>query len=127
MSPGFARLAPGGIGNRDAAFLRGDGTLKQKVESLETYLVFESLAGNKWNYSRAARELGISRARLADKIRRHKLDQLSFDVERCVAYAREVNPALRIVQVSAQTGEGMDRWYQWLRTANAAASSDPAP
>ena len=43
MSPGFARLAPVGIGDKDAAFLRGDGTLKQKVASLETY------AGAEWD------------------------------------------------------------------------------
>ncbi len=43
------------------------------------------------------------------------LPYLKFDVERCIAYAREVNPNIEILQVSATTGEGMPHWYQWLR------------
>ena len=44
------------------------------------------------------------------------LPHLNFDVARCVEYARRVNPAIEILQVSAQTGEGMDAWYAWLRS-----------
>ncbi|TDY26747.1 hydrogenase nickel incorporation protein HypB [Paraburkholderia sp. BL6665CI2N2] len=44
------------------------------------------------------------------------LPHLRFDVERCVAYAKRVNPQMEILQVSAQSGEGMDGWYGWLRT-----------
>ena len=43
------------------------------------------------------------------------LPHLRFDVARCVAYAHEVNPNIRVLQVSAQTGEGMDAWYGWLK------------
>ncbi|MEP7084006.1 MAG: GTP-binding protein, partial [Betaproteobacteria bacterium] len=43
------------------------------------------------------------------------LPYLRFDLARCIAYAREVNPAIEILQVSAQTGAGMDAWYAWLR------------
>ena len=43
------------------------------------------------------------------------LPYLKFDVERCIAYARQVNPAIQVFQVSAQTGEGMAAWYTWLR------------
>ena len=43
------------------------------------------------------------------------LPHLRFDVARCVAYAHEVNPSIRVLQVSAQTGEGMDAWYGWLK------------
>lgn len=50
------------------------------------------------------------------------LPHLRFDVERCVDYARRVNPRMRILQVSAQTGEGMDGWYGWLRTLTADAA-----
>ncbi|NYH20226.1 hydrogenase nickel incorporation protein HypB [Paraburkholderia bryophila] len=50
------------------------------------------------------------------------LPHLQFDVERCVDYARRVNPRMRILQVSAQTGEGMDGWYGWLRTLTADAA-----
>ncbi|MEM9922761.1 MAG: hydrogenase nickel incorporation protein HypB [Cyanobacteria bacterium P01_D01_bin.50] len=42
------------------------------------------------------------------------LPYLKFDVEKCIEYARKVNPDIRIFQVSAITGEGLDAWYQWL-------------
>jgi hydrogenase nickel incorporation protein HypB len=47
------------------------------------------------------------------------LPHLNFDVARCIEYARRVNPAIEILQVSAQTGEGMDAWYAWLRSHSA--------
>ena len=47
------------------------------------------------------------------------LPHLNFDVARCVEFARRVNPAIEILQVSAQTGEGMDAWYAWLRSHSA--------
>ena len=42
------------------------------------------------------------------------LPHLSFDVQRCMDYARRVNPGIRILQLSATTGEGMDAWLDWL-------------
>ncbi len=42
------------------------------------------------------------------------LPHLDFDVERCIAYAQQVNPRIRVLQVSATTGEGMAAWYQWI-------------
>ena len=42
------------------------------------------------------------------------LPYLDFDVEQCMEYARQVNPKIKIIQVSAKTGEGMDEWYNWL-------------
>jgi two-component system response regulator HupR/HoxA len=75
LSPEFARLFPAHLqDNRQPDFLKGKATLKQKVESLEAHLVTQCLLRNKWNYSRAARELGISRVGLANKIKRYKLD-----------------------------------------------------
>ena len=49
------------------------------------------------------------------------LPHLRFDVERCIAYAREVNPALQVLRVSAETGEGMAAWYAWLHERSAAS------
>ncbi len=43
------------------------------------------------------------------------LPHLSFDVERCLAHARTVNPSLEIFLVSAVSGDGMQGWYDWLR------------
>lgn len=42
------------------------------------------------------------------------LPYLDFDVEKCKEYARRVNPAITIFEVSARSGEGMEAWYQWL-------------
>ncbi|HYD51720.1 MAG TPA: hydrogenase nickel incorporation protein HypB [Gemmatimonadaceae bacterium] len=44
------------------------------------------------------------------------LPHLEYDVERALAYAREVNPALRFFRTSARTGEGMAEWYEFLRS-----------
>lgn len=43
------------------------------------------------------------------------LPHVRFDLERCIACAREVNPEIEVLRVSAETGEGMAAWYQWLR------------
>jgi hydrogenase nickel incorporation protein HypB len=47
------------------------------------------------------------------------LPYLRFDVEKCIGYARRVNPQIEILQVSAQSGEGMEAWYAWLRAMRA--------
>ncbi len=54
----------------------------------------------------------------ADLLLLNKIDllpYLDFDVTQCIDYARRVNPGIRVLQVSAKTGEGMDTWYQWIR------------
>jgi hydrogenase nickel incorporation protein HypB len=43
------------------------------------------------------------------------LPHLTFDVDKCIEYARRVNPDIQVLQVSATSGEGMDAWYQWIR------------
>ncbi|MEM9542174.1 MAG: hydrogenase nickel incorporation protein HypB [Cyanobacteria bacterium P01_E01_bin.42] len=42
------------------------------------------------------------------------LPYVPFDVERCLDYARTVNPDLVIFQVSVVSGEGLEEWYRWL-------------
>ena len=42
------------------------------------------------------------------------LPHLNFDIEKCIAYAHDVNPAIKVLKVSATTGEGMYEWYDWL-------------
>jgi hydrogenase nickel incorporation protein HypB len=49
------------------------------------------------------------------------LPHLSFDVARCLANARRVNPAIEIVQVSATTGDGMAAWLAWIERGARAA------
>ena len=41
---------------------------------------------------------------------------LNFDVDKCIEYARRVNPSIQVLQVSATSGEGMQNWYQWIKT-----------
>ena len=43
------------------------------------------------------------------------LPYLQFDLERCLKAALEINPTLKILLVSATTGEGMEEWYDWVR------------
>lgn len=43
------------------------------------------------------------------------LPYVQFNVDRCLEYADRVNPHLKIFQVSATTGAGLESWYSWLR------------
>jgi len=45
------------------------------------------------------------------------LPHLDFDVDKCLDYARRVNPRIRILLVSAKSGEGMEDWLHWIRAA----------
>lgn len=42
------------------------------------------------------------------------LPYVDFDVEQCLAYARQVNPNLQVIQLSATTGENLPQWLDWL-------------
>lgn len=61
------------------------------------------------------------------------LPHLQFDVARCIAYARRVNPQIDVLQLSATSGDGMDAWLDWIMAAHdgvmqavpAPAASDP--
>jgi hydrogenase nickel incorporation protein HypB len=50
------------------------------------------------------------------------LDYVDFDVDRCAANARLVNPRLRVLPVSATKGDGLGQWYEWLT-----GSAGPGP
>jgi hydrogenase nickel incorporation protein HypB len=54
------------------------------------------------------------------------LPYLDFDVERCVAYARRVNPRIRVLQLSATKGAGLDDWLAWLEAGVAHAAKGEA-
>ena len=45
------------------------------------------------------------------------LPYLSFDIEKLKTSALQVNPKLQFFEVSATTGQGMEKWYQWLKKA----------
>ena len=47
------------------------------------------------------------------------LPHLSFDVERCLGYAKRVKPGIEVLHTSAATGEGLAGWLDWIRAEQA--------
>ena len=47
------------------------------------------------------------------------LPYLDFDLEQCIQYAKHVNPRIKIIQLSAKTGAGMESWIQWIKASRA--------
>jgi two-component system NtrC family response regulator len=50
------------------------GNLKESVETLEKNLILDALRESDWNKSEAARELGISRSNLINKVKAYRLE-----------------------------------------------------
>ena len=49
----------------------------------------------------------------------NKIDTLpyfDFNYEAVVARVKKINPKIEIIPISAKTGEGLDRWTNWLQT-----------
>ncbi|MFC0225572.1 hydrogenase nickel incorporation protein HypB [Serratia aquatilis] len=42
------------------------------------------------------------------------LPYVDFCVESCITFARQVNPTIQVITLSATSGEGMDAWLNWL-------------
>ena len=57
------------------AVLEAEGSLKERVEQIEMRILRETLTRLKWNKSRAAAELGLSRVGLRAKIERYGIDE----------------------------------------------------
>ena len=43
------------------------------------------------------------------------LPYVNFDIEKCKAYALQVNPKLKFFELSCTSGEGLETWYNWLK------------
>ena len=57
----------------------------------------------------------------ADLLLINKIDLLpyvDFDVDKCIEYAERINPGLKILRLSAKTGEGMQSWFDWLELSS---------
>ncbi len=67
-----ARACPGGRAIADGT---GSRTLKDQVEALEATLLGEALARHRWNISRVADEMGLSRVGLRAKMQRYGLER----------------------------------------------------
>lgn len=59
------------------AALTGDGMLKDRIELMEMRILRETLTRNRWNKSRAAAELGLSRVGLRAKLDRYGISDPS--------------------------------------------------
>ncbi len=44
------------------------------------------------------------------------MDYFDFDLEAVKEYATKLNPNIKIIPISAKTGEGIDKWTNWIRT-----------
>jgi len=51
------------------------------------------------------------------------LPHLDFDVDAAIGFARRVNPNIRVIRVSARSGEGLNEWLDFLRDGLAAADA----
>jgi len=51
------------------------------------------------------------------------LPHLRFDVEKCLAFARRVNPNQQVIRTSATSGEGLDEWIEWIQSQRTVRSA----
>jgi len=64
----------------------------------------------------------------ADLMLLNKIDllpHLAFDVDRCMEFARRVNPVVQTLEISATTGSELPRWYEWIEQGLEAAKATP--
>lgn len=57
---------------------------------------------------------------VSDVLLINKIDAIEFfdfDMEACIQRVKKVNPNIKIIPLSAKTGEGIDEWVDWLRKA----------
>jgi two-component system response regulator HupR/HoxA len=73
ISRHILQARPGGSDPGEDAVLSGTGPLKDRVEAIEKRILREVLTRQKWNKSRAAQELGLSRVGLRAKLDRYGL------------------------------------------------------
>jgi two-component system response regulator HupR/HoxA len=75
LSPRILRSEPNGVNDDIDMLTLLDGSLKDRVESLEVRILRECLIRHRWNKSRAAKELGLSRVGLRNKLERYGLEK----------------------------------------------------
>ncbi len=76
LSPRILRATPP-EDEAEVELLAGlDGTLKERIEGLEARVLRETLIRHRWNKSRAAKELGLSRVGLRSKLERYGLEKV---------------------------------------------------
>ncbi|MEG1476701.1 MAG: hydrogenase nickel incorporation protein HypB [Oscillospiraceae bacterium] len=43
------------------------------------------------------------------------LPYFDFDIKAVIERAKKLNPNIKVIPISARTGEGMEEWFEWLR------------
>lgn len=76
LSPRVLHAAPVDEAADTSMVAELDGSLKDRIESLEVRIVREVLIRHRWNKSRAAKELGLSRVGLRNKLERYGLEKV---------------------------------------------------
>lgn len=75
LSPRVLRAAPVEETAETEVLACLDGTLKERIETLEKRILRETLIRHRWNKSQASRELGLSRVGLRSKLERYGLNK----------------------------------------------------
>lgn len=75
LSPRVLRAAPIEEVQETEVLACLDGTLKERIETLEKRILRETLIRHRWNKSQASRELGLSRVGLRSKLERYGLNK----------------------------------------------------
>ena len=55
---------------------------------------------------------------IADVLLINKMDVINyfdFNLEACIERVKKLNPNIEIIPISARTGEGIDKFSEWLR------------
>jgi len=73
LSPHISALKPK-VKSKSMDYALDGISLKEKVEQMESKIITETLGRLRWNQSKAAKELGLSRVGLSNKIKRYGLD-----------------------------------------------------
>ncbi len=76
ISPHVLRAAPSEVEADLAVLETATGTLKERIEALEARILKETLIRHRWNKTRAAQELGLSRVGLRSKLERYGLEKV---------------------------------------------------
>ena len=83
MSPHVLRAIPDEM-RHDMKLVssRTQGNLKDRIELLEAHILKETLVRHRWNKTRSAEELGLSRVGLRSKLERYALEPMEQDIVR---------------------------------------------
>jgi two-component system response regulator HupR/HoxA len=76
LSPRVLHAAPEEAEAETSLVAELDGSLKDRIEAMEARIVREVLIRHRWNKSRAAKELGLSRVGLRNKLERYGLEKV---------------------------------------------------